>query len=80
MINTGIDSVKTQKYFYRDYYRKAIDILVALLFCELLLVGAIMYVFLDRSVPSFYASSSSGQLALLKALPQPNRSATPLIA
>lgn len=71
MTNTVIDLVKTQKFFYRDYYRKALKALLVCQVIMILLVVAIFYFATHRSVPGYYASSSEGFITSLKALNQP---------
>lgn len=79
MINTVIEQVKSQKYFYRNIYRKALNILIVILFIEAILTAALIYVVTHRPLPYFYASSSDGILTPLKALPEPNRSSTAML-
>ncbi len=79
MINRVVEQSKTRKNFYRDYYRKAVSVLVGVLFLQVIVLAATMYVFLHRTVPQFYSSSSDGDLTKLTALSAPNNSNNPLI-
>lgn len=79
MINWTVERSKTRKNFYRDYYRKAISVLVGVLFLQVIVLAATMYVFLHRTKPQFYSSSSDGELTKLTALAVPNNSNVPLI-
>jgi hypothetical protein len=74
MINTTIEHVKTRKAFYREYYRKGLNILIVLLAVEFLLTGFAFIIVKDHKVPAFYASSSDGILTPLRPMPEPNRS------
>ena len=79
MINTAIEKIKSRKGFYRDLYRKELIILIVFLFSQLVLIGMVVYVFTNQTMPTFYASSSDGILTPLKAMPAPNRLDTPLL-
>lgn len=79
MTNTILEQVKAQKYFYRDYYRKAAKLLVICQFVIVALIAALFYFATHRPVPGFYASSSNGAITPLTALSQPNYSNTALL-
>jgi len=74
MINTAIDQVKARKFFYRNYYRKGLNILIGMLALEFILTGFSFVIVKDYKVPKFYASSSDGILTPLRSMPEPNRS------
>jgi hypothetical protein len=74
MINTAIDQVKARKFFYRNYYRKGLNLLIVLLALEFVLTGISFVIIKDYKIPKFYASSSDGILTSLKPMPEPNRS------
>jgi hypothetical protein len=79
VINTTIEKIKERKHFYRDLYRKELIILIVLMISQFVLVGLVMYGFMDQKIPAFYASTSDGILSPLKAMPAPNRSDKPLL-
>lgn len=79
MTNTIIEQVKSQKFFYRDYYRKVTKVLVVCQFIIVALIAAVFYFATHRPVPGFYASSSNGAITPLKPLSQPNYSNTALL-
>lgn len=79
MTNTLIDQVKSKKFFYRDYYRRTIKVLVVCQFIIVALIAALFYFATHRPIPGFYASSSNGVITPLKPLNQPNYSNTALL-
>ncbi|GAB4222685.1 MAG: hypothetical protein Tsb005_15350 [Gammaproteobacteria bacterium] len=66
--------IKARKFFYRDYYRRLIRILLVSLVIILLLVVAIVYNILTRPEIIFYATNSEGFVIELNPLDQPNQS------
>jgi len=79
MSNDLIELVKSRKSFYRDHYHSIstllILVLVLLVICNLLIV----YVYIQRPLPDFYATSMDGKLIQLTPLDTPNYSSQPLI-
>ena len=74
-----IEQVKARKYFYRDYYRKASTALIGILLLIALLSSVIIYLYMQRTIPAYYATSSDGKLVPLSPLEAPNYSSSPLI-
>ncbi len=79
MTNTIIESVKEKKFFYRDYYRRAIKLLVICQFIIILLIPLVFYFGMHRPIPGYYSSSSNGGITPLNPLNQPNYSNTALL-
>lgn len=79
MVNMLRERIKGQKYFYRDNYRRGCNLLVVMLLVICGLVLANVFVYMSRSLPDFYASSSNGTLASLTPMDTPNYSHAPLI-
>jgi len=73
------DAIKNSKFFYRDHFRHICNILLVLMVLVLMLDLAIFYIYVQRPLPDFYASSSDGKLTQLTPLNTPNYSNTPLI-
>lgn len=74
-----IEQVKARKYFYRDYYRKASTVLIGVLLLIAILSIAIVYLYGQRTIPAYYATSSDGKLVPLSPMEAPNYSSSPLI-
>lgn len=72
-------TIKSGKFFYRDHYRRMSNILFGSLVIIIFLTLAIIYVFVTRGLPDFYASRSDGELTQIPSLSAPNDSNTPLI-
>lgn len=81
MINTAIERTKTRKHFFRNLYRKELNLLMFFFILQFIIILVTMYVFVskNRQLPSFYASSSTGVLTLLKPMPMPNNTNKPLL-
>lgn len=79
MSNELIEVVKSRKSFYRDSYHSMstllIGVLILIVLCNLLIV----YLFMMRPQPDFYATSMDGKLIQLTPLDTPNYSSKPLI-
>lgn len=71
MTNTTIQLVKSYKFFYRDYYRKALKVVIYCQFVILALVVANFYFATHRPIPGYYASSNAGIITGIKVLNQP---------
>lgn len=78
-MNEILDRVKQRKFFYRDYYRSAVNGLWIALAVIIVLSLIVIYLYIQREEPSYYATSSDGKLARLTPLDAPNYSKTPLI-
>jgi hypothetical protein len=74
-----LERVKARKFFYRNYYRKAAGLLIIALALIVILSVSVVYVYLQRTIPAYYATSSDGKLVPLTPLNSPNYSNTPLI-
>lgn len=74
-----LDLIKTRKYFYRDYYRRAANALWVALALIIVLSLLVIYFYIERPLPTFYATSSNGKLVALTPLSTPNYGNTPLI-
>ncbi len=79
MSNDLIELVKQRKNFYRDHYHGMSTFLIVVLFFIFLFNLFILYLYIIRPVPDFYASSMDGKLVQLMPLNTPNYSSTPLI-
>jgi hypothetical protein len=79
MSNELRELVKAQRNFHRDGYRHGSNALLILLVIILALSLSIIFFYMVRPLPDFYASSSNGSLALLTPMSTPNYSHTPLI-
>lgn len=79
MISDQLALVKTRKNFYRDNYRRACTALLISLALILVLSFLVAYLFIQRSLPDFYATSMNGRLTHLTPFSTPNYSSKPLI-
>ncbi len=79
MASEALEKVKGRKNFYRDYYRGACNVLWLVLLVILMLSLAIIYIYISRQPPDFYATSYDGKLVSLTPLETPNYSSKPLI-
>jgi hypothetical protein len=79
MSNELLAQIKAQKYFYRDNYRRSCNVLIVMLGIIFVLIAAIIYFYVSRPSPDFYASGSDGKLIHLTPMSTPNYSHTPLI-
>lgn len=79
MSNEILERIKAQKFFYRDNYRRACTGLWFALLIIILLSLTIFYLYLERPIPDYYATSSNGKLVQLSSYDTPNYSHTPLI-
>ncbi len=79
MENEVLDRVKGRKNFYRDYYRRAYNLLWFALSIIVVLSFLNIYLYITRPMPDFYATSSDGKLVKLNSMEAPNYSNTSLI-
>lgn len=77
--NDLIELIKSQRNFYRDYYRTLSSVLFGMLTIIILLSLLLLYVYINRPDPTFYATCYDGKLMQLQPLDSPNYSSTPLI-
>lgn len=79
MIDRKLLDIKSRMQFYRDHYRRGVIQLISLLFLIAILIIVLFYEVLNQPAPSFYATTSAGELVLLEAMDAPNYSSSPLI-
>lgn len=79
MSNSLLEVIKARKNFYRDYYRNLSGILIGLFVLIIVLNVLIVYLYITRPIPNFYATSMDGKLIQLVPLDKPNYSSKPLI-
>jgi intracellular multiplication protein IcmL len=79
VIGDQLTLIKARKNFYRDYYRRACVMLLASLVLILILSLLVVYLFMQRPLPDFYATSMNGRLSHLTPLSSPNYSGKALI-
>lgn len=79
MINEVLARVKGRKNFYRDFYRGACTALFFALIIIVILSLMILYLYITRPQPDFYATSIDGKLVQLTPMETPNYSSKPLI-
>lgn len=79
MSNELIKIVKSRKSFYRDNYHSMSTLLIVVLITIVLCNLLIIYLFMTRPQPDFYATSMDGKLIQLTPLDTPNYSSKPLI-
>jgi len=70
MIGNRLDEIKSRKNFYRNSLRKAAMLLLFSMMIVLVLSGLIIYRYLTRPAPYFYATSSDGQITQLMPVPR----------
>ena len=79
MSNDLIELVKSRKSFYRDNYHGMSTLLIVVLAFLVLCNLLIIYLYIQRPQPDFYATSMDGKLIQLAPLDTPNYSSKPLI-
>jgi intracellular multiplication protein IcmL len=79
MSNDLIELVKARKSFYRDHYHNMSTLLIGVLLLIIICNLFILYLYIARPIPDFYATSMDGKLVLLTPLDTPNYSSKPLI-
>jgi len=77
--NDLIDSIKSRRNFYRDWYHVLSSALFGALVVIVLLSILLLYLYVVRPDPDFYATCYDGKLMQLEPLDTPNYSKTPLI-
>lgn len=79
MISQYLDNIKSRKNFYRDYYHKALILLIIVLILIGLLTMGVIYIVFTEPPMDYYASNHAGGLMKLTPLNAPNMSEKPLI-
>ncbi len=74
-----IDLIKSSKGFYRGNYNRVCALLLIVLFIIFLLTALLIYMYINRPIPDFYATNLDGRLTQLTVLNIPNYSNKPLI-
>jgi hypothetical protein len=79
MTNDLIELVKTRKSFYQVNYRSMTTVLITVLLLIIFTNFLIIYLYITRPEPDYYATSMDGKLMLLNPLNAPNYTDKPLI-
>ena len=74
MAEDALTVVVTRNRFYRDGQHKLIIILLISLLANLLLVGAVIYIFMNPPAPLYFATSINGRITPIYPENEPNQS------
>lgn len=72
-------TIIASRYFYIQTYRRLLYVLILSILLNLMLGFLIIYVYLNRAAPTYYASNGMTGPMILKPLQAPNNSSTPLL-
>jgi len=67
----ALELVRLRNNFYRDNYRKVVSALLVALLAIIALVGAIVYLVMDRPAPTYFATTDSGNIIPIVPLDRP---------
>ena len=68
---SGLELVRFRNYFYRDGYRKSMTALLLSLLVNLALMGIIVFQFLSKPAPVYFATQTNGSLIEIQPLTEP---------
>jgi intracellular multiplication protein IcmL len=68
---SGLELVRFRNYFYRDGYRKSMSALLLSLLVNLALMAIIVYQFLSKPAPVYFATQTNGSLIEIQPLTEP---------
>lgn len=71
MAGDALELVRLRNNFYRDNYRKVVGALLVALIAIVALVGAVVYLVMNRPSPTYFATTDSGRIIPLVPLGRP---------
>lgn len=68
---SGLELVRFRNYFYRDGYRKSMTALLMSLLVNFILLGLVVFQFLTKPAPVYFATQTNGSLIEIQPLTEP---------
>jgi intracellular multiplication protein IcmL len=79
LVSIRTERIKSSKGFYRDNYDRVCGLLLIFLIIIALLSAVLVFLYMHRPVPDFYATSMNGELSKLAPMDAPNNRSEPLV-
>lgn len=68
---SGLELVRFRNFFYRDGYRKSMSALLLSLMVNMVLLGLVVFQFLTKPAPVYFATQTNGSLIEIQPLTEP---------
>lgn len=79
MSRVSIQDRQAQKHYYREHFRLTVKLLMYSFLLMVILSVLIIFYYISKPTPDYYATNSSGFIRSLKAMNAPNESSTALL-
>lgn len=70
-MNDALERVTLRNHFYQDNFRRVVLILLISLFINIILLGALFFLYTRQAAPVYFASTTDGQLIQVNSRSQP---------